>query len=310
MTPEFLKTIRGEITYPYPVLGLGNFDGLHIGHQSILKRVVQKAEERNGTAMAFTFDPHPVKVLFPERALELLCTTREKIELIEKCGISTIFCIEFTKEFSFQTPRDFVKTFLVNGLKVREVMVGKNYGFGQGRSGNVDMLQSFGAEFGFHVEIIPPVVLKGQMVSSSLIRNFLLEGKVQEANRLLGRPYQIEGTVVAGEGRGRKLGFPTANILPGDKLIPGNGVYAVRAEKKSETFSGIVYIGTQPTFENALRQIEVHLFKNGGTLYGEELKVDFYGKVRNEMKFPDREALIQQITRDIVKAKEILNQPN
>lgn len=306
MSALFLK-IEGESgSYPYPVLGLGNFDGLHIGHQTILKKVVQRAKAKGGTAMAFTFDPHPVKVLFPERSLELLCTIREKIDLIEKCGITHIFCLEFTREFSLQSPRDFVKTFLVDRLKVREVLVGKNYGFGKGRSGNVETLRALGEEFGFHVEIVPPVILKGQMVSSSVIRGLLLEGKVEEAIPLLGRPYQVEGTVIEGEGRGRDLGYPTANILPGDKLIPGNGVYAVKVEKKGEFSPGIVYVGTQPTFQNSLRQIEIHLFDYAGKLYGEDLKVQFFGHVRGEMKFPDRKALIHQIEKDILNAKEIL----
>jgi len=307
MSPVFLKIPGEGENYSYPVLGLGNFDGLHIGHQMILKRVAQKAEEKRGTAMAFTFDPHPVKVLFPERSIEVLSVTKDKIELIEKCGIRTIFCIDFTKEFSLQSPRDFVKTFLVDRLKVREVFVGKNYGFGKGRSGNVEMLGSFGEEFGFHVEIIPPVVLNGQMVSSSLIRKLLLEGRVEEAIPMLGRPYQIEGTVVEGEGRGKQLGYPTANIMPGEKLIPGNGVYSVKVEIKGVSYPGVVYIGTQPTFKNSIRQVEVHLLDYTGKLYGEELKVHFYGNVRGEMKFPDRNSLVRQITGDILKAKEILN---
>lgn len=307
MSALFLK-IEGEaVSYPYPVLGLGNFDGLHVGHQAILKNVFERAEAKGGTAMAFTFDPHPVKVLFPERSLELLCTLREKIDLIEACKITHIFCLEFTREFSHQSPRDFVKTFLVDRLKVREVLVGKNYGFGKGRSGNVETLRALGEEFGFHVEIVPPVILKGQMVSSSLIRKLLLEGKVEEAIPLLGRPYQVEGTVIEGEGRGRNLGYPTANILPGDKLIPGNGVYAVNVEKKGMVFPGIVYVGTQPTFQNSLRQIEIHLFNYADKLYGEDLKVHFFGTVRGEKKFPDRNALVEQIKIDILNAKEILN---
>lgn len=308
MTPISTKKIPGESGhYPYPVLALGNFDGLHIGHQTILKKVVQRAYEKQGSAMAITFDPHPVKVLFPERSLEVLCTTKEKLDLIEKYGIKIIFCVDFTKEFSQQQPREFVKSFLVDRLNVREVMVGKNYGFGKGRSGNVDLLRSLGDEFGFHVEIVPPVILNGQMVSSSLVRNLLQEGKAEQVIPLLGRPYQIEGTVVEGEGRGTILGYPTANILPGDKLIPGNGVYSVKVDLKGVIYPGVVYIGTQPTFQNSIRQIEVHLFDYAGRLYGEELKIYFYASVRGEMKFPDRESLVRQITGDILKAREILN---
>jgi len=294
--------------FPYPVLGLGNFDGVHIGHQSILKRVVDRAGEKGGTSMALTFDPHPVKVLFPERSLQLLCTTREKIDLIGRCGIAHTYCLEFTREFSMLSPREFVQEFLVQRMKVREVFVGQNYGFGRRREGNVALLETFGKEFGFHVEIVPPVILKDHLVSSSLVREALKVGEIERVALLLGRPYDIDGNVVEGEGRGKALGYPTANLLPGEKLIPGNGVYAVRVERSGETWPGIVYIGTQPTFQNAIRQIEIHLFDYQGNLYGEALRVRFYGRVRGEMKFSDSAELVTRIGKDIQIAKKILEQ--
>ena len=306
MSAFVVKLGGAEEPYVSPVLGLGNFDGVHIGHQAILKRVVERALEIKGTPIAFTFDPHPVRVLYPDRTIQLLCTTKEKMDWFEKCGIRARYCVEFTREFSMQSPRDFVKTVLVDRLKVAEVVVGRNYGFGKGREGNASLLREFGTEFGFHVEVVPPVELNHQIVSSSLIRGLLLEGKVGEVIPMLGRPYQIEGTVIAGEGRGERLGFPTANLLPGEKLVPGNGVYAVRAEKKGELLSGAAYIGTQPTFGNSIRQIEVHLFRQQGPLYGEELKVYFQDTIRGERKFSSRIELIDQIRKDILRAKEIL----
>ncbi|MHB8483078.1 MAG: bifunctional riboflavin kinase/FAD synthetase [Nitrospiria bacterium] len=306
MNPTCLKQIDPVRQLPYPVLALGNFDGLHIGHQTILKRVVDRAKTMKGTSIAFTFDPHPVKVLFPDRALEFLSSQEEKLDLINKSGIDLIYCIEFTKEFSNQSPREFVKTFLVDGLRIKEVFVGPNYGFGKGRSGNVDSLRQLGKEFTFAVNVVAPITLNSQIVSSSLIRKLLLDGTVDQVIPLLGRPYRLEGEVVEGERRGRKLGYPTANLLPADKLIPNDGVYAVTVQAGDTLFPGIVYIGTQPTFQNTKRQIEVHLFDYSSKLYGEKIKVYFYGKVRDELKFPDKESLVRQIEKDIITAKNIL----
>ena len=306
MSPACLKHIDHARQLPYPVLALGNFDGLHIGHQTILKRVVERAEMMKGTSIAFTFDPHPVKVLFPDRPLEFLSSQEEKLDLIEKCGIDLIYCVEFTKEFSNQSPRDFVKIFLVDGLKIKEVFVGPNYGFGKGRSGNVDSLRQLGEEFAFSVNVVTPITLNSRIVSSSLIRKSLLDGNVDQVIPFLGRPYRLEGEVVEGEMRGRKLGYPTANLLPADKLIPKDGVYAVTVRAGDTFFPGIVYIGTQPTFQNTKRQIEVHLFDYSNKLYGENIKVYFYGKVREELKFPDKESLVRQIEKDIITAKNIL----
>ncbi|MBI1821551.1 MAG: bifunctional riboflavin kinase/FAD synthetase [Nitrospirae bacterium] len=306
MSAKFLKKIDEARNLPYPVLALGNFDGVHIGHQAILKKVVERAAAVKGTSIAFTFEPHPIKVLFPDRPLELLSSQEEKLGLIENRGIERIYVIDFTKEFSNQSPREFVKTFLVDGLKIREVFVGSNYGFGKGRSGNVDSLRQYGEEFGFTVNVVTPVRLNGQIVSSSLIRKLLLEGSVDEVVPFLGRPYLLEGEVVEGEMRGRTLGYPTANLLPGDKLIPKDGVYAVTVQVGQNILPGIVYIGTQPTFQKSKRQIEVHLFDYSNKLYGEQLKVYFYGKVRGEIKFPDKDSLVRQIEKDIMTAKNIL----
>ncbi len=306
MNPQVLKNIPAGANFPYPVLGLGNFDGLHVGHQSILRKVSERAKEMGGSSLALTFEPHPLQVLFPDRPLELLSSSQEKLDLIGKCGIDTIFCLEFTKTFALQSPREFARTFLVDRLKIKEAFVGPNYGFGSGRSGNVETLRQLGEEFGFKVNAVTPVTLNGQMVSSSLIRSLLGEGKVDQVIPFLGRPYLLEGNVREGEGRGKTLGYPTANILPDGKLIPKNGVYAVTVEMREKRHPAIVYIGTQPTFHKTFRQIEAYLFDFTGKLYGEHLKIYFYGWVRGEMTFPDRNALIQQIEKDLLKAKEIL----
>lgn len=306
MTARIFRKISDIPSMDYPVFGLGNFDGFHIGHQAILGGVARRAKEKGGTSVALTFSPHPVRVLHPSRRLELLTSEEEKLELIAESGVDIVLSIPFTLAFAAQTPREFAAGFLTRDARVKEVFVGPNYGFGRDRSGNVETLRALGGEFGFDVHVVPAVMTSGQRVSSSLIRELVREGNMDAVIPMLGRPYRLEGKVIEGENRGRALGYPTANLSPEDKVIPLDGVYAITGSLDGKPIPGIAYIGTQPTFEKRKRQLEVHLYDFSGKLYGQNLRVHFYGKVRGEMKFSGRNELVARIGQDIVRGKEIL----
>ena len=323
---EIIRGIpSGEMQLAYPILAVGNFDGVHLGHQAILRQVVQRAREVRGTALALTFDPHPVKVLAPDRPMVLLTSLPQKVRLIEALGLGRLICLPFTLDFSEQKPAEFIENVLHLGIRAREVYVGRNFAFGHGREGTAEDLQRIGRSLGMEVSIIEPVLVGGTMVSSSRIRKLLLEGQVAAAAGLLGRAYEIEGIVVGGDRRGRLLGFPTANLQPPEELVPKAGVYAVKVIKGSGQdqlgpLSAIAYIGTRPTFTSNRREegpsiintsrqnnqtIEVHLFKYEGDLYQERLCVSFLERVRDEMVFSGPEELALQIKKDVDKAHAI-----
>ncbi len=288
------------------IITLGNFDGLHLGHQELIRKIILRAEEAGGLSMVVTFRPHPLKILAPEKCPPLISIYEEKIQLLEKLGIDVLVKIPFTLDFSAMEPRDFVKNILVDLLGAKEIFVGYNYRFGKGRKGNIRMLRDLGIELGFIVREIEQVSLNGEVISSTRIRQLLINGEVEYAAKLLGRPYTLCGIVVKGDGRGRGLGFPTANIASRHAIIPSNGVYAVRLFVRDNYYNGIVNIGMRPTFDAKSLAIEVHIFDFDEDIYGEELTVYFAGKIREERKFSSVEALIGQITKDISAAKTIL----
>lgn len=288
------------------IITLGNFDGLHLGHQELIRKIILRAEETGGLSMVVTFRPHPLKILAPEKCPPLISIYEEKIELLEKLGIDVLVKIPFTLDFSAMGPRDFVKDILVDLLGAKEIFVGYNYRFGKGRKGNIQMLRDLGSELGFIVREVEQVSLNGEVISSTRIRQLLINGEVEHAARLLGRPYALCGIVVKGDGRGRGLGFPTANIVSRHSIIPSNGVYAVRLFVRDKYYNGIVNIGLRPTFDAKSMAIEVHIFDFDEDIYGEELTVYFANKIREEKKFQNAEALIRQINADITNAKEIL----
>jgi riboflavin kinase/FMN adenylyltransferase len=305
-----MRIIRGIKNYTdtltNPVLTLGNFDGVHLGHQAIFKKVVEQAKELRGTSVAFTFEPHPLKVLAPERSPLLLNTFHGKMRLFEEAGIDVVVCANFTRTFADQHPEDFARDVLHKLIQVKEVFVGYDYAFGKGREGSIASLKEMGKTYGFAVGVIEPVVIEGRVVSSSIVRELLANGQVQEAARLLGRRYSIEGEVVHGSHRGHTLGFPTANLKTPNEVIPGFGVYAVLATVDCRSFSGVASIGIRPTFDSGPVSIEVYLFNFDEDIYGKEMEVAFVERLRGEEKFSDAEALIRQIRKDVQDAREAL----
>jgi riboflavin kinase/FMN adenylyltransferase len=290
------------------IITLGNFDGLHLGHQELIKKIIRRAKETGGLSMVVTFRPHPLKILAPEKCPPLISIYEEKIQLLEKLGIDVLVKIPFTLDFSAMEPRDFVKNILSDLLGVKEIYVGYNYRFGKGRKGNITMLRDLGQEFGFEVREVEQVSLEGEVISSTRIRQLLKKGEVENASRLLGRAYTLCGIVVKGDGRGRGLGFPTANIAAKHSIIPSNGVYAAKLFVRDSYYDGIVNIGMRPTFDANSLAIEVHIFNFDEDIYGEEITLYFIHKIREEKKFQNAEALINQIKADIKVAKGMLSE--
>jgi riboflavin kinase / FMN adenylyltransferase len=297
---KIISANRSIPKLPYPVVALGNFDGLHLGHQAIIRQVIERAKEMKGTGMVFTLEPHPLKVLAPERMPRLLTNFDEKMALLEALGIQVVVCAKFTKAFSSQTPRQFVKRYLRQAIRAKEVYAGYDFSFGKDREGRAIDLKKIGDEMGTQVEIIGPVMKDGVIVSASRIREYLQAGRVAEAARLLGRPYSIKGKVRGGIQRGRKMGFPTANLyLPQEEAMPADGVYITEAMLGMGPMPSVTYIGTQPTFGRYPRRMEVHLLNERKRLYGKTLRVAFFEWLRGEMTFSGKPDLIAQIRRDV-----------
>jgi riboflavin kinase/FMN adenylyltransferase len=307
-----MEIIRGlealKESYPNTVMTIGNFDGLHLGHQKILLTVIKKSEEMRGTSMVVTFDPHPMKVLAPEREIKLLTTPRERERLLEAMRIKVLLCINFNKEFAHLPPDDFVEDVLVEKIDAKAVIVGQNYAFGKDRKGTTELLRRRGRKYGFSVNVVRNARVNREVVSSSKIRSLLLKGQVFEASTFLGRAYSIEGDVIRGAGRGEKLlHVPTANITTPNELVPKEGVYAVRIGLRGEFFDGAANVGKKPTFGDTVTSYEVHIFNFSGNLLGEHLRIYFVDWIRSERSFPDALSLEKQISNDIEHAKEILS---
>ncbi|HRT61599.1 MAG TPA: bifunctional riboflavin kinase/FAD synthetase [Syntrophales bacterium] len=298
-----------EITADYrsSVATIGNFDGIHLAHQEILHRVVREARERKTRSMVITFDPHPQRVLHPEkRPFYLLTTLDEKMKLIEALGIDAVLLITFTRDFSTVTAEAFVREILWDKLRVQKVFIGHDYAFGNRKQGNEEFLRSRGGVLGFDVESINTFTVHDTVVSSTNIRMAILNGDVRKAALLLGRPYSVGGTVIRGYQRGREIGIPTANIEPGKELLPANGVYAVGVDLEGVRHAGVLNVGFNPTFSNEKLSVEVHIMNFDGELYGRALTVSFIERIRSEMRFENPQKLAEQILRDKAKAEEIL----
>jgi riboflavin kinase/FMN adenylyltransferase len=291
---------------PGPIITIGNFDGVHLGHQAIFRTVRQHARDVGGTSIVLTFDPHPLKVLAPEHCPLLITPTAKKLSLIRQCQLDVMVCLPFTQELADMTPVAFVKDVLVGIIGIRDIYVGYNFAFGKGRQGTITLLQELGSRHGFGVHIIEPIAVEGHVVSSSIIRRSVQDGSVHEAAVLLGRLYSISGSVVEGFQKGRELGFPTANVHSTDELIPGRGVYAVVADWRQQRYGGVANIGFNPTFGRTQLSIEIHLFNFSHQLYGETVEVHFVQKIRDEQAFPSIAALVEQIGRDVEAAHLLL----
>ena len=297
-----MRIVRGVKNFaerlPNPVLTLGNFDGVHLGHQAIFQKVVERAREIGGTSVAFTFEPHPLKVLAPERSPQLLNTFHGKMRLFECAGIELVICANFTRVFADQHPEDFARDVLHKQIGVKEVYVGYDYAFGKGREGSIESLKRMGTTYGFKVGIIEPVQVDGVVVSSSTARDLISNGRIAEAARLLGRNYTIEGEVVHGSHRGHELGFPTANLKTSNELIPAFGVYAVLARVEGRTLKGVASIGIRPTFDSGPVSVEVFLFEFHENLYGREMEVAFVERLRGGGRVSRGDELGRQIRKD------------
>lgn len=292
---------------PSLCLTLGIYDGVHLGHQKIIRRVVERAKEIGGMSCVVTFDPHPREVLIPDTAPDLLTSTKKKIELLEALGLDAVCLIRFTREFAQVEARKFVKDFLINTLRTRAIVEGYDWRFGKGRKGDVELLREIGKDNGYEVEQVDGVVIDGQVVSSTLIRELVLEGNLDKAAAYLGREYSITGDIVEGSRMGREIGFPTANIEPHHEAIPPNGIYAVRVDVAGERKNGTLNIGVRPTVtEEKKRTIEVHIMDFYRDIYNEEIEVTFVERLRDEKKFPSVEALTDQIKKDVEKARRVL----
>lgn len=306
---RFSKITHLTDSYRGIVIALGTFDGVHIGHQSILQRARELAAGINGVSMAFTFQEHPLSVIFPERAPKRIRSLASKEEIIERLGVDILMNVPFTKNFAAISATGFLKL-LQENFAPAYVVVGANYTFGFQGKGDSDFLQQRGGEYGFVSRIGESVLCDGKMVSSTLIRSLIAEGDLARVNEYLKWPLDYTGVVAYGEQRGRKLGFPTANIALDDAyaLLP-NGVYAVRVRFENMLYQGVANIGSNPTFEEVERRLEVHLMQFSGNLYGKKIRVDFLGKLRDETKFSSVEALVEQIQRDIEQARHFWDQP-
>jgi riboflavin kinase/FMN adenylyltransferase len=293
-----------------PVITLGNFDGVHLGHQKIFERVREEASTIHGEAMVITFEPHPLKVLSPEHFLPLLTPFRKKMMLIERSGIETVLCIEFSFAFSKISPFEFVKNVLVEKVNARKIIVGYNYHFGKGKSGNVETLKNTCKRFDIDVEVMEALTIDHTTVSSSRIRELIRDGEVEKASRLLGRDYPIIARVVEGLKRGHTLGFPTANLEVSDELYPKIGVYAVEVVWNGQVFNGLANVGLNPTFASAQEgqkerfSLEVYILNFNEDIYGDELQVSFRRRIRDEIRFNSSSDLIQQIRKDIQWAEQ------
>lgn len=288
------------------VITLGNFDGLHLGHQILIKKVLSLAGEMHGRSVVFTFTPHPLKVLAPDRCPHLINIREEKIQLFRSMGIDLLVLAPFTLELSKKSPEAFVEEILCRSLCAKAIVVGQNYRFGRDRRGNVKFLKEMGRHLGFEVVVTEPVKIDNEMVSSTKIRQFLKKGEVEHAARLMGRPYQIKGRVIKGDGRGRLLGFPTANIMPVHEIIPICGVYATKACVHSIEFDSITNIGYRPTFCKENLCVETHIFDFNKSIYDHDIAISFIARLRKEIKFESPEQLIEQIQKDMKQAKMIL----
>ena len=290
----------------HPVLALGNFDGLHRGHLKIIERVRRGAAEHGGTPMAMTFDPHPPRVVRPDKAPPLLMTTPQKLEALDRAGIRCVAVVRFTHEMSQWDPEAFVRTVLVDWLRVAEVWVGANFLFGHERSGNFSLLRTLGQRYGFRADKIDPVRYKEFVVSSTRIRRLVTEGRIDEAAALLGHQYVLDGTVIQGRQRGRTIGFPTANLRTTNELIPPHGVYATTLTIDGIVHASITNIGVRPTFgENTETTVETHVLGYDGDLYGREVRLGFVQRLRDERKFDDLDALKAQIEADVRRAERL-----
>lgn len=292
------------------VVTLGNYDGLHRGHRRIMSRLLDRAKKDDSSTLVITFSPHPLKILCPSNAPLLLCTRRQKLEMLERQGVDGVLEISFTREFSTLPAETFIDRVLLQRLAVQGIVVGENVRFGYGKKGDLSMLEDHGRNRGFFVYSVPPVRQGGIIISSSAIRDAVTRGEVQLAQKMLGYPYTVRGSVVRGVRRGRSMGVPTVNLLPLNELCPENGVYitAIRIIGEDRFLPAVTNIGIRPTFRGKRKTIETHILDFEGNLYGEIMELRFYQFLRREQQFPNHKALRSQLVKDIKRARGFFEQ--
>lgn len=295
-----------QIKKPFlnPVVTLGNFDGIHLGHQRIFERLKAEAIKIQGDAIVITFEPHPLKILSPKNCPPLITPFKKKMILIEKIGIEKVLCIEFSLAFAEISPPEFVKDILVEKVNTKKIIIGYNYHFGKGKSGDAETLKNICKIFNIEVEVVEALAIDHIIVSSSKIRELIQEGNVEKASKLLGRDYPIIGKVIEGAKRGYALGYPTANLEISEELYPKTGVYAVEVIWKHRVFKGLANVGYNPTFDTKAFSLEVHILNFNHEIYGHEIQVNFKKRIRDEIRFESPSLLIDQIRKDIRWAEE------
>lgn len=294
-----------------PVVTIGTFDGVHIGHQKILDRINAQAREIGGESLLLTFWPHPRFVLQPNNDLQLLNSLDEKIELLEHYGLENLLIVPFTKEFSRLSAIEFIRDLLVNSIGTSKLVIGHDHRFGKNREGTFEDLQEGAETYGYALEKIPPQEIDDVTVSSTKIRNALLDGAVEQANEYLGHPYLLKGAVIKGDQLGRTLGYPTANIRPDHerKLVLVDGVYLVRVEVNGQYYFGLFSIGNRPTIQSeGEKRLEVYILDFDEDIYGAEIKAEFLQWIRSDKAFDSKEALVEQMDRDLANAHEVIKQ--
>ncbi len=306
-----MEIIRGKESIGPDLTGayvtIGNFDGIHLGHRDLFATLIAEARSKTSRAAVITFDPHPKMLLHPERRpFYLITTLEEKIRLLAECGLDAAVIVDFNLEYAKTTAEDFINDFLWGKLRIKKILIGHDYTFGNRKRGNEALLTDYGGKLGFQVGVIEAFTQNGRIVSSTKIREAILRGDLNSAADFLGRRYNLAGLVIPGSRRGRDLGFPTANIRPEKELIPPEGVYAVYVDLKGKRRDGVLNIGTNPTFAGVDLSLEVFLLDFAGDIYGERLNIHFVERIRPEIKFPEVSSLLEQIKRDIARSREIL----
>ncbi len=293
-------------------IAVGVFDGIHLGHQKLIKLAVNKAKKNNGLSIIITFDPHPDKIIIPGNNVFLLTTMEEKISLVKNLNVDIFLIIKFTKMISRMLPKDFISNILVDSLKVKELFVGFNYKFGFQGKGNVDCLKEYGKMYNFKTNILEPEITNHNIISSTKIKEYIILGDIEKAKRLLGHKIIISGRVIPGKGRGKELlNFATANIeIPLEKIIPANGVYLVEITIGNKKYYGLMNIGIRPSFKETQRTIEVHIINFNQNIYNKKITISIFKKIRNERYFSNTELLKKQIEKDILIAGKIIDKRN
>jgi len=298
------------VGWPSPVVTIGNFDGVHRGHQALVEATVVRARESGGVAAVLTFEPHPAAILNPGRAPATLSTLDQKEELLGGLGVDRLAVLPFDVEVAELSPAAFALEVLQGALDARHVVVGESFRFGHRRQGDAGRLAALGADLGFTVQALPPVLENGHPVSSSRVREVLARGEVRTARALLGRHYFVDAPVVRGDGRGRTIGVPTANLAPENEILPAGGVYAARCRLAGgEWRPAVVNIGRRPTFGGGHVTVEAHLIDFEGDLYGSRVRLEFHERLRGEERFSGPESLVARIREDVGRARDVLLGP-